>query len=623
VSAARAQFGRQLSWAAPVAVAVVAVVLYLPSLGHGFAFDDVSEVVRNQDIRSLQNLPRIFSSGAWDGAGEHNPIYRPLTSATYAVDYVLGGSSPTGFHATNVLLHALASALLVLLARRMRLSAWAAAAAGVLFALHPVHVEAVANIAGRKDVLVAVFTITAVLAHDAAVRRGGALLVAPLLAFAGALFSKENGAAALGVLLAWDVLVRERPWRDHLRRALALYAAYIATLVLYFLARRASVGSFDVPISATPFVENPLAHLPAITRVLTAVAVLGRGLLLQIFPHPLSPDYSFDAIPVVQSAADPRFVLSAVALLALCAAALGAWRTHPRFTFLAAWYAAEMFPTSNLLVPIGTIFGERLLYVPSVASCLAIGALLDLPLLQRSARGAAAVVSAFALLLAGRAVAYERAWSSELALFTEAVHAVPASAKAHELLGAALMEEGRFPDGVRELETAVELLRPIHPGPAATLVKLGVAYERVGRLEDAARVYGDVLREDPLDADALWRLGVVRWAEGRADEAVASWRRALEVKPDHARAMSDLAIALYQRGDVAGAEQLWLRAVQVDPRAAGAWLALGNLYARRGDQARAKEAWIRFVDVAGYGAYTRERELVLQRLRAMGVTGLR
>ncbi len=604
-------------------MALVAVALYLPTLGHGFAFDDVSEVVRNVDIRSLANLPRIFSSGAWDGAGQHNPIYRPLTSATYAVNFALGGLSPLGFHAGNVLLHALASALVVLLARRMRLSEAAALAAGALFAVHPVHVEAVANIAGRKDELVAIFTLATVLAHDAAVRRGGAWSLGPLLAFAGALFAKENGAATVGVLVAWDLLLRGGAWREHLRRLVALYAAYAVELGLYFLARRAAVGSLGVPVEATPFVENPLAHVSAVPRLLTAVAVLGRGLLLQVFPQRLSPDYSFDAIPVVRSPADPRFLLALAAVAALGLAALWVRRTQPRFTFLAAWYGATLLPGSNLLVAIGTIFGERLLYVPSVATCLALGALLDLPVLQRRLRLAAALAAVFALALAARAAAYTRDWSSELALFSEAVRAVPSSAKAHELRGAALMEEERFPEGVRELEVAVELLRPVRPFPSASWVKLGVAYERAGRLADAARVYGEVLGEDPRCADALWRLGVVRWGEGHADEAVELWRRTLAVAPDHARAMSDLAIALYRRGDAAGAERLWLGAVQADPRAAGAWLALGDLYARRGDVARAKDAWLRFVDAAGYGAYAREREAVVERLRAMGVTDLR
>src|SRR5438067_2206884 len=87
-------------WAVSL-VLVAAVVPYAGTIRYGFAFDDASEIVRNEDIRSVANVPRLFTRGAWDGAGERNPIYRPLTSATYAVNHALGGLRPAGFHIVN------------------------------------------------------------------------------------------------------------------------------------------------------------------------------------------------------------------------------------------------------------------------------------------------------------------------------------------------------------------------------------------------------------------------------------------------------------------------------------------------------------------------------------------
>ncbi len=601
---------------AAACVALAAAALFTPTLWQGFALDDAPEVVRNEQIRSLARVPELFASGAWAGAAERNPIYRPLNTASYALNHALGGLEPWGYHAVNVLLHALVSAIVVMVALRLGLAVPAAAIAGLLFAVHPLHVEVVANIAGRKDELAALFALCALLAHVAAVRRRGAWLLVALVAFAAALFSKESGAAALGLVAAWDLFLDGRPWHERWRRTAATYAAYASVFALYLLARRAAVGSFGVPLENIPFVENPLAHAGAGSRLLTAAVVLAKGLWLHLWPSPLSPDYSFDAIPVVTSAGDPRFLVAATVLVACAAAALRFWRTRPLVPFLAAWYLAAVLPAANVLVPVGTIFGERLLYLSSAAVCLGAGALLAEAIARRP-RLALGGVAAVALLLAGRTAVYTRAWADEVSLFTAAVEAYPASAKAHELLAAAYMEEGQVEAGIAQLETTVRLLAPILPAPSATLVKLGVAYERAGRLADAAGIYERVLRDEASNADALWRMGNVRWAEGRPDAAVEAWRRAVAADPSHARAMTDLGIALQQRGDVAGAEALWLQAVRADPRAPGAWLALGNLYAQRGDTQRARTAWERFVEEARYGAYPREREAVLQRLRGM------
>jgi tetratricopeptide (TPR) repeat protein len=612
--------GRPAAGAA-LAVALAATLPFAGTLGHGFALDDSTEVVRNEQIRSLGNVPWMFSAGAWEGAGETAPIYRPLTTLTYALNYAAaGGLDPRGFHLVNVLLHGAVSLLVLALALKVGLPLAASAAGALLFALHPIHVEVVANVAGRKDALAAMFVLLAVLAHAAALRRSDLAwaVVLPPLAFAAALLSKENGVTAFGAFVAWDLLFGREAWSRRRGRLLALYGAYAAVLGLYLWARVAAVGSLGVPLAMIPFLENPLPHVAIAPRLLTAVAVLGKGLALLVLPRTLSPDYSYDAIPLVESPLDPRFLASFAAIAALLWAAARLWRRWPVVTFAVLWYGATVFPTSNLLLPVGTIFGERLLYLPSVGFGLLAGALLGRLLadhrtaVRRVAAGAAAAV---AVLLSVRSVAYASVWADEVSLFSEAVGAVPGSAKAHELLGAALMEVGRVPEGVRALEAAVRMVAPLEDPPTQPYVELGVAYERSGRLGDAEGVYAGLLLRKPDFPDALWRLGVVRWGQGRRGEAAELWERTLTVSPGHPQAMNDLGIARYQGGDLAGAEALWLRAARADPRSAGPWLSLGNLYERQGDLRRARAAWREFLERAHYGVYPGERERIAEKLR--------
>jgi tetratricopeptide (TPR) repeat protein len=610
---------------AAVLAVVAAGATYAGTLGHGFALDDATEVVANDDVRSVAGIPRLFTRGAWAGSGQAAPIYRPLTSATYAVNGELGGLDPLGYHAVNVALHVAVTLALLALAFQLGLPAWAAALGALAFAVHPVHVEVVANVAGRKDELAALFSLLAVLAHARALRRGGARLALPALAALAALLSKESGAAAIAFCVAWDVAVAPGEARAAPRRLAVLYAGYALAFGGYLWARHAVVGALGIPHATIPFLENPLAHQPAGVRVLTAVAILGKGLGLLLLPRALSPDYSWNAIPIVGSPGDPRFLGGLAVIVALAVAALRLRRARPVIAFAALCYAASVFPASNLLVTVGTIFGERLLYLPSAAFCLAVAALaVDVARRAGTAPRRAAVAGAVLVLmaLAGSTVAYAAAWRDEVSLFQAAVRAQPASVKAHALLGAALMEAGRAEEGVKELEVAyrAQAALPV-PNPSAG-IELGVAYERTGRLAEAEAVYAEVLRSVPEQPDALWRLGVVRWSQGSRAEAVRLWERTLAVAPDHARAMNDLGIAAYAGGDAAKAERLWLAATRADPRAAGPWLSLGALYEARGDVQRARDAWRRFLELARYGAYPGQREQVAERLRALDAGSL-
>ena len=186
----------------------------------------------------------------------------------------------------------------------------------------PVHVEAVANVAGRKEILATLFTIGAVLAHRSALRRGGAaLLLAPCL-LAGGLLSKESGIAIVGVSLAHDLFLGNGADRPPRRRLAGLYASYAVVVAAFLWGRYLALGTLAFP--GTPFLDNPVASAPVATRMMTAVAVVGRGLLLLVAPISLSADYSFAAIPPVTSPLDPAFLGSLAAIGLIIAAAVAA-----------------------------------------------------------------------------------------------------------------------------------------------------------------------------------------------------------------------------------------------------------------------------------------------------------
>jgi tetratricopeptide (TPR) repeat protein len=603
------------TWLAAALVAATAFAAYGGTLGHGFALDDGPEVVDNAHVRSLAGAGTVFTTSSWAGAGDASvPMYRPLTTLSYSLNYAVGGLDPFGFHLLNLLLHAAVCVLVLLLGLRVGLGLPAATAAAMLFAVMPIHVEAVANVAGRKDLLVAAFSIGAVLAHSSALRRGGfATVLAPLLV-AGALLSKESALVLIALLAAHDLLFAREDWQLHRRRALGLFATYLAVTVLFVLARHAVLDTLVFP--RVPFDENPVASAPAAVRVMTAVAVLGRGLLLQVAPLRLSPDYSFAAIPPVTSPLDPAFLLSACLILALAALAWRHRKPLPIGVFAFLWYGITIFPASNLIVPIGTIFGERLLYLPSVAFALVAGAGVGALLASRAKRAATAAVGVLLLGYGVRTWDYSRAWASDLTVFTAGATSQPDSAKAQRMHGGALMEAGRPDEAAAAFRRAAEIIR--RPGTpqdrlAPALVELGVAQERLGALDEATRIYEEVLRNDPRNGNALWRLGVVHWQRGNRPGAVEHWMRVVEVDPGHARAWNDLGIAASLAGDLDGAQAAWLRATTADPNLASAWYRLGHVLERRGDTDGARRAWTRFLDTA-HDRFPEMREEIARRL---------
>jgi protein O-mannosyl-transferase len=578
---------RARRWA--LAAFAAGALAYAPTLAHGFVADDDVVIVRNPLIRSLAALPELVSRTEWSGAGYEKAVWRPLTAASYALNHALAGLAPWSWHLVNALLHGAVAALVVVVALRLGLAPAAAGAAGLVFALQPIHVEAVANVVGRKDVLAAGFALTAVLAHRRAVTAGGAALALGPLAYAAAMLSKESGVVAVALVASADLLAP--PAAASGRRRAWLYAAYAALLVAYLALFRRVVGpALALPVA---FEENPLAYASPADRVLTAVALAGKGLLLQLAPLRQSPDYSFDTIPLATSALDARVLATIAAFGAWAVAGVALRRRAPIVLLALAWYLAALLPTSNLLFAIGTPFGERLLYLPSAALALLAGAGLAAAW-ARAPRPAAAGGAVIAAGLAVATLSYSRAWADESSLTRAALAGAPRSCRAH-LREATLLRR----TSPREALAATDRALAIHPRYVSALLLRADLAGTLGRPEERTRALGVALELAPGTPEVLYAAGADARDAGRLDEAARLWRRAVEAEPGFAPALGDLATWHLLRGEQDAARAYAERAVAADPGLATAWYNLALLRQARGDRVGAAEAFRRFVDTAG------------------------
>lgn len=488
--------GAPQPWFLRLAPFLIAVAAYLPSLGNPLIHDDRT-LLDNAWLRDEASPLTVLSHDFWFGTRHAgSDLYRPLTTLLLAWNLRLAPSR-VAFHAVNGVLHGLCAVLLAAalgevwrtLGRRAGGRApveadgappgsFSAFAGAALFAVHPLTTEAVVLAVGRAEILAAAFGLSAFLLLarlDEDEGPGGWRLAASAVLFLAALASKES--AACWIVLGGIWWAARRAAGRPARGPLALRGVvYLAALAVFVAARGTAVGF--APHAAPP-VDNPLASVGGATRLANAVVLQGRYLLKMLLPVHLTTEYGFDQTPVV--ALVPWGGAAALAIAAAWLGVLGAlWRmASPGAAFLWAWIPAAFCVTGNLAFPIGTIFAERLAYLPLAGACGLAG--LVLASSRPSWRwGAIAVLVAAA---ATRSIARERDFASLVAYQEATVRVSPRSAKALFNLGRTRLDVQRRP------EEAIELLRravEILPDYAQALRTLSEAYASLDRPSEAA-----------------------------------------------------------------------------------------------------------------------------------------
>jgi protein O-mannosyl-transferase len=475
-------------------VASVAIIVYASSLRCGFAFDDNLVIERNQVVQH-GTLREIFAGEYW---GTIAPLaqshgYRPLTILTLRLNHAVGGLAPWGYHLFNVLAHAGVCVLVLALARRLGLPPIAAACAALLFATHAVHTEAVTGIVGRAELLAAAAVLGALLLHDS--QPAWACLV-----FLCGLLSKENAIVFPLLAAAWDWL-RRRSLRW------PAYAGY-AIAVALFLGTRVAVTGHWLPTFAVTPLDNPLAHVGIVARWLTAISVLGRYAWLLIAPVRLSADYGLGAIPILHSPLDGYFFFGLLAFGSVAFCTIHFARRAPALAFSLLVLIVTIAPVANLLTPIHTIMGERLLYLPSVGFCLALAWLLRGCMSLHSQPLALAAFGALIVAHGVRTWLRNPDWNDNVTLFAAAYEVTPNSARVANNHGNVLKLRGQLEPAIDEYRRATA----IYPDYTDAYQNWMLTSLDLGRPQEAARAAAGAAR-------AMLRLGYPQRAAAAARDA--------------------------------------------------------------------------------------------------------
>jgi protein O-mannosyl-transferase len=557
------------------AVFLLALAVFANSLKNDYVYDDVGVIAKNSRLEWPWDLKAIFGTDYWGENLTNSKLYRPLTILSFAVDWKLFGKDPpTGIHAMNILANAAIAVLVYALVRRLWGRRDLALVTAALFAIHPVHTEVVANGVGRSELYMTFFLLCALHLHltyaqrmfsreDAvqaapdnrgkrSVRGVGPRRAYPYLAGAAVLFFvallfKESAVVLppLVFLIEWLVL---RPGRLPGPSHWLAYLAYVPGLAVYMALRLAALGP------TLPAVQEVMLGATGGQRFLYASETLLRYIGQLTVPLWLCGEYADFTKLIRPSVLEPMVLASLAAWLVMTVLVFWlARRRHYLILTGIAWFFISILPVSNLLVPVGTIRADRLLYVPSLGfTLIAAWALVRLAGVQR----AAGITLTLGMLgfYAAQSVARNRDWSDQETFWTKTVAQNPGSAVAWLAIGHNHNLRNEYTQASAAYRRAWELRDSAGFFYMDAHLNRAQMLKAAGDLAGAADEYRTILQRNPRQKTALINLGELTFRDpAMRAESIELFKRYIAEEPREFRGHANLAQAYKYARDYAQA----------------------------------------------------------------------
>jgi tetratricopeptide (TPR) repeat protein len=550
--------GRELLIAAALALGTVA--LYARVGGYDFIwFDDNRYVVENRHVLSGLTLDNV----RWAFTATHASNWHPLTWLSHMLDVQVFGLNAGAHHLINAALHAVNAALVYAVVRRLTGLRGRSLCVAVLFAVHPLHVESVAWVAERKDLLSTLFGLLSLWAWAAYVRRPHwqrYALVA--LCFALSLLAKPMWVTLPALLLVLDFWPLARGVR--VVEKLPLLALSLASSAATAVAQRSSITDLSLPIAL---------------RLGNAVVAYARYVVKTFWPWPLSLHYPYPTggIPGWQIAG-AVLLLAAVTLVAVRGA-----RTAPWILAGWLWFLGTLVPVIGF-VQVGTqSMADRYTYLPLLGLFIAI----VWTMAEAFPRGAVPLAVAGSAALCVVTSVQLSWWSGSETLFRRSIAVEPEDPTLHAALSDWLRHSGRLEEAVFEQAEAARL----DPRRAALWNNLAALEADLHRLDDAVRDVSRAIEEDAGYAKAWDNLGHFELQRGNLPQAAAALQRAVRLAPGDALAHEHFGTALLKLGRSAQGIAELHAAVGIEPALASAWTMIGIAEQSQGRAAEAQQAF--------------------------------
>ncbi len=567
----------------------LAALPYLTSLRNGFVYDNIDQVLVNPYLRNFHHLREIFTSSVWSFMGDFrgsSNYYRPMMSLGYLFCYQLFGPRALGFHLANLLANVGVVLLVFLVTLKMFRSPAVALLAAGIFALHPIHSEAVNWISAVTELELALFYLLTFWFFLASARAGGKRSIPFQIAMVGsfvlAVLSKEQALTLPLLATLYEHFFRE----DHAQttgvQKFRRYGALWLLAPIYLVLRVRYLGGL------APSVGRPGLGIGDL--VISALYLIGRYCWKLVWPAELCAYYVF---PTDFAGLYP-WALGGLAALIICASAFAVlWKFNRQASFGVVWLLLTLAPVLNVRWMTSNPFAERYLYLASVGFCWMVGWAGVQGWKALSARGSRWRVALplaaglIATLWAFRILIRNRDWRDNPTFYTATLAISPDAYYIHNNLGTVYWAQGNKAAAVKEWRTALELA----PDNEYVLHNLGLAANEEKHYEEAEGFFFRALMIRPNYSDAHLDLGKTYEATGRLQEAETQFRAAENLAPLSVRAHNALSEFYLNRRRLRESEAEARRSVEIEPTRQGDW-DLGLVEWFQGNRSGAERAFL-------------------------------
>jgi protein O-mannosyl-transferase len=552
-------------------------VLYGASINYGYVLDDGLVNTSNRYVQEgLKGIPKIMTHGYLEGTlGENNLYgwkeYRPMLMVQLALEKEFFGLKPSVNHFFNVFYYSITGVLLFLLLMRLfkKSQPLIPFLVTLLFMAHPIHTEVVANIKSRDEILCFMFLLMSLLSllKYLSLKKIKFFLLS-LFCFFLALLSKENAITFLAII----PLILYCFTEEKIKRIALLSLPYIGIAVLFF-------GMIAVLIHGTISNIDPLYNfLIGISsntdRLATTLLIMGKYILLLLYPNHLSWDYSYNQIPVV-GFTNIYVIVSIVTCISLVIYALLKLRNRSIISFGILFFFIAISATSNLFILTGAAMAERFLFIPALGFCIILVFLLSM-LFKRSNSSLTPVYVISGVLLvcySFKTFDREKDWKDNLSLYEAGVKDAPNSSQTHTFLANEYSTKAQaetdqnnkaelFKKAESEFKTGLE----IYPKNPQAWYNLGVLYFAMGNIPEAEKANKEVVKYNPLFAKAYNNLGVIEGQRGDFKAAVENFKKAADIDSNYFDAFSNTAAAYFNLKEYKNAEPYYKHAHELNPQ---------------------------------------------------------
>lgn len=578
---------------------LVACLLYANTYNHNYVLDDFSVIKENLIVKKgLAGISEIFSTHYRQGYGyTQGNLYRPLALSLFALQWEIAPDSPSFAHLFNILLYGVLIALLFIYLNHLFKNKIIAFTASLLFAAHPIHTEVVANIKSIDDIMAFIFFILSMLIFFKHIEKPNKkyLLTSTLLLFLGFL-SKESTVTFLAVIPISLVLFKDFKLANAIKKSAWSFISFAA-----YLAMRVSVlGSFSGDKTVAQ-IDNMLKAAPnKAVELATAIKIMGLYLWKLVFPHPLMNDYSLNQISF-SSFADWRVLLSLVIYLAIIYLFFKLWNKNKILAFGIGFFLANIVLYSNIFMKIGTSFGERLLFIPSLGFCIVLAYFISLTVknqkieLISSKNKALLICIPILALYSFKTIERNQAWENNFTLYSTDVKNCSNSARCQYYYGLGLMKEKAIllPDGAEKTQLLNEAIQAftkaieILPKYSDAWGQRGLAYYRLGQMEAAIYDYNQSTKFNPSNSTTWSNLGSLYFQTQKYNEARYAYEQAIKYNPNHVDALANYGSTLGTLGDFNSAITYFKRAIALNPNEPSYYQYVGITYQNLGNQQQA------------------------------------